>query len=702
MLPTVVFFNYDWLAQGMAFLWGALFVSLTDTPGPIRHRRNSLVIAILLNTLVAAITLALSPYPWALIVEIIVFTFLFSLIGVYGTRASAVGTLALVMMLIHMAPDYAKEFTWRDPALVAAGGLWYAALGLLLYRLWPYRLAEQAVGENLIDTADYLRARASFYKPDADVPASFNSVMAVQVTLLKKQEQLRELLLKTRQFVADATPRSRSLMMVFADSIDMFEHTISTYQDYSLLQQKMGSSNVVRKVYSMILQLAAETELIGLAIQSGRTVKTTLDVKQLIGETQNEISQHLRQQPDAATIHVLQGLQKTLVTIQNMTDRLTRIVLYARMEKDTEKEYAAQLSSLPPVITQPIHWRTLVENLSLESNDFRHALRITIAVVAGYGISALLSITHTYWILLTIVTILRPVYALSRKRNGERLLGTLIGAALATGLLFVVKGDAALLAIMILAMVMSYSFLRLNYFGFVLFLTLYIVITFHFLHPVDTNLLVRERLIDTLIGSAIAALASRFILPVWTHGQLEKLMRDMLCANAIYFEEVWKQLTAEVHQKRSYVQARKKAIIALTNLSDGFQRMLAEPRRVKEATLMHQFVITAHMLTGHITALSTDKQAQAVANEDTCTIKAALILEDLRTAKKQLTGVVETSRKPVEQQVIPNLRPLMLISSLAHELKVITTKMQQHEPLDGVEAGVTRQVDLPLKTERRL
>ena len=41
----------------MPFLWGALFVSITDAPGPIHHRRNGLLAATAINTLVVSITL---------------------------------------------------------------------------------------------------------------------------------------------------------------------------------------------------------------------------------------------------------------------------------------------------------------------------------------------------------------------------------------------------------------------------------------------------------------------------------------------------------------------------------------------------------------------------------------------------------------------------------------------------------------------
>src|SRR4051812_20845791 len=56
MIPLLILVKGGWLSVGIPFLWGALFVSLTDTPGPIHHRRNGMMVAILLNAVSVLIT----------------------------------------------------------------------------------------------------------------------------------------------------------------------------------------------------------------------------------------------------------------------------------------------------------------------------------------------------------------------------------------------------------------------------------------------------------------------------------------------------------------------------------------------------------------------------------------------------------------------------------------------------------------------
>jgi len=151
MLPTLVLEHYGWLTEGMPFLWGALFVSITDAPGPIHHRRNGLLAAVAINTVVVLITLALRDYQPLVVTELIFFTFFFSLFGIFGNRANAVGTLGIVMMILNLVsrtPSVNSE--WMVALLTFAGGIWYTGFSLLLYGIRPYKLAEQAIGENLI------------------------------------------------------------------------------------------------------------------------------------------------------------------------------------------------------------------------------------------------------------------------------------------------------------------------------------------------------------------------------------------------------------------------------------------------------------------------------------------------------------------------------------------------------------------------
>lgn len=676
MVPTLILAHQGWLATGMPFLWGALFVSLTDTPGPIHHRRNGMLAAIAFNAVTVLLTSFTRDYQFLLLAQVVILSFFYSLLGVFGARASAVGTLALVIMLLNLVPHNGYQNGLKDMLLIAAGGFWYTGFSLLLYRLRPYRLAEQAIGESLIVTADYIRARGAFYKEDADVQACFTRMMEEQIQVHNIQDQTRDLLFKTRQFVVDASPKSRSMMMLFLDSIDLFEQTLSSYQNYESLHKHLGETGLLNKLYGAILQVAAELEHIGLSVQAGNPVKKQPDLTRVLHDLEEAIRHQKNILTDADKIASLYTLGKILSNIRNITNRMHRLAMYTRLEIDTGKSYLTALDVSKFVVGTPVRWQLIRENLTLKSNTFRYALRLAIGMIIGYGTSLFLSLSHMYWVLLTIVTILKPVYATTRKRNIERVAGTIAGALLALGLLAFIRENTILLALMIFSMLLSYSFLRVNYFAFVLFLTVYIIITFHFLSPDEFGTLIKERVLDTVIGSVIAAVISRFVLPAWGHEEIETSMRDVLNANQKYFIASWNAVrNNNLTGSQEYKLARQSAIVALTNLTDNFQRMLAEPKQSARSPQVHQFVIANHMLTGHIAALSSENLSREIVGGVEPVVKA--VEQELQLAEENIRTQSPADITPTENPLAAQqtLNQLSIIYSLVRDIKIILHKM---------------------------
>ena len=72
ILPALVLYQFNWLSVGIALPLGALMVSLTDSPGPIHHRRNGMLASNILNFTVAIIIGYTRSYPWLLAIELTV------------------------------------------------------------------------------------------------------------------------------------------------------------------------------------------------------------------------------------------------------------------------------------------------------------------------------------------------------------------------------------------------------------------------------------------------------------------------------------------------------------------------------------------------------------------------------------------------------------------------------------------------------
>ncbi len=224
----------------------------------------------------------------------------------------------------------------------------------------------------------------------------------------------------------------------------------------------------------------------------------------------------------------------------------------------------------------------------------------------GYIISLFINIGHSYWILLTIVVILKPAYSLTKKRNTDRLVGTFLGLLTGALIIYFIKNDTVLLVVMIFFMTGSYAFLRTNYFASVFLMTPYLVIFFHLLYPNDLRTVLTDRALDTALGSVIASLASLFIAPAWEHHTIKTFMIAMLESNKKYYGIVARAFThTAVADAQEIKLARREVLVSLANLSDAFTRMLSEPKRFQKGIeSIHRFVVLNHIFTSHLATLS--------------------------------------------------------------------------------------------------
>jgi uncharacterized membrane protein YccC len=256
---------------------------------------------------------------------------------------------------------------------------------------------------------------------------------------------------------------------------------------------------------------------------------------------------------------------------------------------------------------EKINFKVLKSNISLTSSHFRHAIRITVALLLGYLVSLLpfVEIGHTYWILITIVAILKPAYSITKQRNLLRFYGTVAGAVIAYALLHFIHINAILFAILLLSMILCFSLLKGRYFWAVLFMTMYVFMSFNFLNPGNVNVIFKDRIVDTIIAGVIAFLVSYIVLPVWEHTQNLDLMKKSAESNLTYFHSVMSKFLNENFDVEDYKVKRKNAIISLANLSDNFQRMISDPKnQQKKLEVVHQFVATSHLITAYTASLS--------------------------------------------------------------------------------------------------
>lgn len=604
MIPVLISSYLGHLAMGIAFVLGVLCVSSTDTPGPFHHRRNAMRITILLTVLCALMVGFSVHTPWLLAFELLASAFIFSMIGVYGLRASSVGAAVLLLFVLNVDDRYDTQQILTNALLVGSGGIWYYLWSLLLNRIRPYKLAQQAIGDSILSIAEYTRIKASLYNKNVDYEKVYRTLLEEQVQVHTKQNLVREILFKTRSIVKETTHTGRVLLMTFLDTVDLFERIMTSQRDYKALHDSFDNETLQR-FQMIILKLANELEDIGVALQQGTKSTTDEEMNASLEDLKNHFPDYRQKNLNEKNIEAFISLKHILDSIVDIHTRILTLHRYTRydrnipMEKDIDLDYNRFISPTEIGIGQ------FINNINFHSNIFRHSLRVSLAMFAGYLLSKVLPVGHGYWILLTILVILKPAYSLTKKRNFQRISGTIIGAILGACALFFIPDKTVLVILMIIAMLITYSLLRLQYFIAVIFMTFYILISFYFLKHDDFQRIIQDRVIDTAIGSVITFIFTLILPPKWEHEQIKKLITNCIKANAVYFDTIAKVFTGKDFSTSQYKFFRKESFVALSNLSDAFQRMLSEPRRKQKNSMQaYQLMVSNHILASHIATLA--------------------------------------------------------------------------------------------------
>jgi uncharacterized membrane protein (TIGR01666 family) len=605
LTPVLLFGYFNLLPVGLAVALGALSVSITDAPGPIHHRRNGLMVCSLLVFAMALLAGYAEPYPWLFALLLPVMCFVFSIIGVYGARATAVGLASLIIFVIQTQQRVTGMEVVYNALFILAGGAWYLVLSSLLYSLRPYRIIQQALGDYVMSVAAYLRAKAVFYDKGFSYEKDYADILSVQVKVQAQQALVAELLFKTRSVVKESTHTGRVLMMVFLDVTDLFEIVMTSHQDYEKLHGYFGESGILEEYRQLINTLAEELDQVGIALKSGRRSGHDETVDEEISTEREHLKALRAEKLDPANLEGFISLRHILDSIDELSTRIRSLHQYTGYDKKLRKKKIDRPDPETFITHQPLDAQLVFDNLSFRSNIFRHSLRISAAALFAYIISWFLPLGHSYWILLTVIVILKPGYGLTRTRNFERLVGTIIGALLGALLLYLVRDRTVIIVFLGVSMIGAYSFMRKTYFISVILMTLYILLMFHLLEPQDFKTILTDRIIDTTIGSVIAFGFGYLFAPVWEHEQVHVFMSVALADIANYYRVTAELFTGKTGEARETVAFRRNSWVSMANLSDAFTRMLSEPKsKQRNIEYVHQFVVAAHMLNSHIATLS--------------------------------------------------------------------------------------------------
>ncbi|HUA80111.1 MAG TPA: YccS family putative transporter [Dyella sp.] len=613
-------------AAAIPAMLGVIACALAETEDHWRSRAGALLITLLCFAGVAVLVERLQPYPLIFAGVLPVITFVLVMLGSVSARYATIagGTLILaIYTMIGADQPVSPASALTEPLQLLAGAAWYGAISLLWSVLSPQLAVRHALARVFDALGDYLETKSSLFTPVQGIDRD-----ALLLTLALQNEQVVEALNDTRIVLIDRIgmrrPRGATAarLQLYFKAQDIHERISSSHYPYAALAQAFYHSDVLFRCEHMLRLQARQCRDQAQALRLRTSVPDATDL-------------HAAQNDLRAAIYALRGAAQTPEQLLSSLDALLRNIAAIQTLLDNESAPMASLDHSDTALQNPgpqslrEAWERVSIQLTGRSSRFRHAVRLAVALMAGYAILHLVHTRHGYWILLTTLLICQPSYGATLARMLQRISGTVIGVILGWAVLHLLPAAPWQWLLIVLSGVIFFAARLRRYTIATVSITLFVVLCFN--EAGNGYEVMWPRLLDTLIGAAISTLAIYLVLPDWQGRQLDQVLANTLRNDARYLQQIIAQYTHGKRDDLAYRIARREAHNADATLSGMVANMLREPgkqRRSNEDLL--RFLTIAHTMLGHISALGAHRQeidgAQA---RDTVTLAGNLAVTQL-------------------------------------------------------------------------
>ncbi|MCD0489437.1 FUSC family protein [Pedobacter sp. MC2016-14] len=571
VLPITLLFMVGNPKAAIGIGVGTLLISLTDLPGNKRDKFGTGGLSILVFFLTALIISSAIGKPWLTATAFFVLTFLLSMLSVFGSRAGLSGTMAIILstFTLGLHPDAPLLFSFY----ILIGALWYYLISFIQITLWPYRSLHHAIFECINSTAFYLQAKAKCYNPQIPLEECYQEGIGLHIAVSEKQDLVRNLLLSDKTAMKPSNLKGQRLLLVAQSVIGLYEQVTAIHYDYNFIRQTLKPSESLPHIEQLIKILAESLEQLGRVFLNSSASKYKFSRLAEFNKIQH-VLQQIAQQEDKVNATILFRIIENMEEIARYIQQIREEKLKTRSQLSPQNDPAAYALFLSQ---QRVNFSLFKQHLSLKSATFRFSLRLAISFLLGYAVILLFpQSNYSYWILLTIVIVARPRFAITWKRNKERLSGTFAGLIVGLLLLWLISDPILLLIIAAIMLFGFFAFNRIRYSISVMCITPAVMLCLTLYHG-HTDHIITERVYFTVAGCAIAFL-NVYLFPIWENSQLKTLIASNIEANVMYLKEVLAWINGEEANMSKCGLARKNAHLKLARFSEALAFTTFEPK----------------------------------------------------------------------------------------------------------------------------
>ncbi|CAM3232789.1 MULTISPECIES: YccS family putative transporter [Pseudomonas] len=591
---------------------GIIASALAETDDSWQGRLNALAVTLVCFSVAALSVELLFPYPWIFAIAIALASFCLTMLGALGERYGAIASATLILSVYTMIGvdqrGGAVTDFWHEPLLLVAGAAWYGVLSVLWQALFSNQPVQQSLARLFRELGRYLKLKSSLFEPirQLDVEARRLELAQQNGRVVAALNAAKEIILHRVGNGRPGSKVSRYLKLYFLAQ-DIHERASSSHYPYNALAEAFFHSDVLFRCQRLLRQQGKACQALAESIQLRQPFVYDDSFAEALGDL-NASLEHLRIQSNPAW----RGLLRSLRALAANLSTLDRLLSDASNPDSLADASDSSLLDRSPRNLKEM-WTRLRTQLTPTSLLFRHALRLPLALSVGYGMVHLIHPSQGYWIILTTLFVCQPNYGATRRKLGQRIVGTAIGLTVAWALFDLFPSPLVQSMFAIAAGLVFFINRTTRYTLATAAITLMVLFCFN--QVGDGYGLFLPRLFDTLLGSLIAGLAVFLFLPDWQGRRLNKVLANTLTCNSIYLRQIMQQYAAGKSDDLAYRLARRNAHNADAALSTTLANMLMEPGHFrKEADVGFRFLVLSHTLLSYLSGLGAHRDTQLPAD----------------------------------------------------------------------------------------
>ena len=585
---------------------GVVAAGLSDIDDRFSVRIQNLLYTYIGFFITATSVTLLFPYPIIFAFGLIVSCIGLILLGSLGRRYATISYGCLVVSVYSMLGVHLFDQWYMQPSLLVIGAMWYGLISTISFLLFPVRQVQDKLSQCYSALGDFLFSKSNLFDVDM-TPSSYQQSM-ISLSLENAQlinffNEMRMALLTRLKGDRGQRDTRRSLQYYFVAQ-DIHERADSAHIDYLKLAKLFEHSDILFRFQRVLSLQGKACKDLSDSILHRTTYKHNTRFEYTFKNLKQSL-ERLKQEEkyDLIWINALFSLYQNLKSIDA---QLHNVETERHITFDQSKHIENQLKD-----DDLKGWDDIVirvkQHLTPESVLFRHAIRVSIVLFIGYVFVQLTNIEYGYWVLLTALFVSQPNFNATKRRLRLRIIGTLGGIILGYAILYFVPSIEGQLLLLVLSAVLFFDLRSKQYAQATAFITIMALINFN-LDGLGFEAAL-PRMIDTVIGCALAWFGVSFIFPDWKFRRLPRTIQRSLEAQCLYLAEVVDQYHHGRNNGLNYRVVRRAAHNTDADVASLISTLATEPDfDPNQKTLAFEFLCLNHTFISYIAALGAHRE----------------------------------------------------------------------------------------------